>query len=128
MNEDLTKWMNRKSMDRPKVRIRAYSKSGPVRLISHPSRDSGCSVHRAFASETPAVMDGPVVVETNSGTSISETSFSDQTISDAVSHGWTTRWQQSPLISGLMIVSVAVMVGLLMGWTVLTLLAPIPAG
>ncbi len=103
MKEDLHMWMNRKSMDKPMVRIHAYSKYGLDRPIFHPSPDSGCSVHRAFV-------------------------FNDEPNSDAVSYGWPTRWQQSPLVSGLMIVSGAVMVGLLMGWTVLTLLSPIPAG
>lgn len=128
MKEDLHMWMNRKSMDKPMVRIRAYAKSELVCPISQTSPDSGSSVHRIIVSKTPVVMDGLAVDEAVSGTSIGGTSFSDKPTSDAVSHGWPTRWRQSPLISGLMIVSGAVMVGLLMGWTVLTLLAPIPAG
>lgn len=103
MNEDLKKWMNRKSMDRSKVCIRAFSnKKQPS---GHPAAFQTGSVNETAA------------------TSVFVSEASRASVSRRLPH-----WQQSPLISGLMIVAGAVMVGLLMGWTVLTLLAPIPAG
>lgn len=60
--------------------------------------------------------------------SLSEPSAAAASVHEASGDRWPPRRQQLPVMTGLMIVAGAVMVGLFMGWTVMTLLSPIATG
>lgn len=158
MNEDLNKWMSRKSTDGPMVRIRAFSEkerhehSGSHSLHSnhqhlscqrwtspglHQEHSSGSGEAAVlFPSEPnrpylnrpdetqPAAKRFPFAKDD----SLSEPSAAAASVHEASGDRWPPRRQQLPVMTGLMIVAGAVMVGLFMGWTVMTLLSPIATG
>lgn len=106
MKNDLHYWLDKKSGEKVTVRIAVGEKTygGKTTRDGKPVMPEGMAAMPAPAEESLAA--APV----------------------AAGRGWAGRPKFSLLFSGMAIVGGAVMVGLLMGWTVWTLLMPLPTG
>lgn len=120
MKDDIHQWLNRKPATKT-----------PVRFAVVPPSDG----RDKAVSDNDGVKNGPVAGRVPRWRHRVRTFGREQAAAAVEAHAGRPergplagRWRSSPIFSGLVIVSGAVMAGLLMGWTVWTLLVPFPSG
>jgi len=132
MNQDIHQWLNRKRNDKVAVRVCIGAETHAHRHST--ADDSGNSdvgkpsspMLEAVAKEEGVVRRPLARAERNSGKE--QAAAAVEVPAERAGGTPAARWKYSPIFSGLVIVIGAAMVGLLMGWTVWTLLVPVSSG